>query len=150
MIRRTIEQLGRIHANIKQIEHIYMVLISVVVGLLGGLCAVGFRKFIHLGQMVAWQSPEFTMDYVRGLPVWWKILAPAAGGLVTGLIIYWFAREAKGHGVPEVMEAVALRGGRICDIRKPASSQLSPWSQESGTGRFFRKTTMQPALCTST
>jgi len=113
MIRRTIEQLGRIHANIKQIEHIYMVLISVVVGLLGGLCAVGFRKFIHLGQMVAWQSPEFTMDYVRGLPVWWKILAPAAGGLVTGLIIYWFAREAKGHGVPEVMEAVALRGGRI-------------------------------------
>ena len=30
-----------------------------------------------------------------------------------GLITYRFAREARGHGVPEVMEAVALRGGRI-------------------------------------
>ncbi|MBN2447910.1 MAG: chloride channel protein, partial [Phycisphaerae bacterium] len=47
------------------------------------------------------------------LPIWWKISAPAIGGLLCGLIIYYFAREAKGHGVPEVMEAVALRGGRI-------------------------------------
>ena len=35
------------------------------------------------------------------------------GGLIVGPLIYFFAREAKGHGVPEVMEAVALRGGRI-------------------------------------
>ncbi|MBN1666024.1 MAG: chloride channel protein, partial [Anaerolineales bacterium] len=28
-------------------------------------------------------------------------------------IIAFFAREAKGHGVPEVMQAIALRGGRI-------------------------------------
>ena len=30
-----------------------------------------------------------------------------------GPLTYFFAREAKGHGVPEVMEAVAIRGGRI-------------------------------------
>lgn len=113
MVRRVIERLGRIHSNLKQIEYIYMVVISVVIGLLGGLCAVGFRECIHIGQMVAWQSEELTLDYVRGLPAWWKILAPAAGGLLVGLIIYYFANEAKGHGVPEVMEAVALRGGRI-------------------------------------
>ncbi len=35
------------------------------------------------------------------------------GGLMVGLMIYWFASEAKGHGVPEVMSAIALRGGRI-------------------------------------
>ena len=35
------------------------------------------------------------------------------GFLLCALIVYYFAREAKGHGVPEVMEAVALRGGRI-------------------------------------
>ena len=33
--------------------------------------------------------------------------------IVVGLLIVYFAREAKGHGVPEVMEAVALKGGRI-------------------------------------
>ena len=90
-----------------------MVLVSIVIGLLGGICAVGFREFIHLGQRIAWDSHAFTLDHVRSLPVWWKIGIPAAGGLVVGLIIHFFAREAKGHGVPEVMEAVALHGGRI-------------------------------------
>ena len=40
-------------------------------------------------------------------------LAVALGGLVVGPLIYFFAREARGHGVPEVMAAVALRGGVI-------------------------------------
>jgi CIC family chloride channel protein len=35
------------------------------------------------------------------------------GGLIYGPLIHFFAREARGHGVPEVMLAVAERGGRI-------------------------------------
>jgi CIC family chloride channel protein len=41
------------------------------------------------------------------------LIIPAIGGAIFGPLIYRFAREAKGHGVPEVMEAVALQGGRI-------------------------------------
>ncbi|MFQ6030366.1 MAG: chloride channel protein, partial [Dehalococcoidia bacterium] len=41
------------------------------------------------------------------------ILLPAIGGIVVGLLIHFFAREAKGHGVPEVMLAVSRNGGRI-------------------------------------
>lgn len=44
------------------------------------------------------------------------ILVPTVGGLLVGLLVFYFAREAKGHGVPEVMEAVALQGGRIRPI----------------------------------
>lgn len=36
-----------------------------------------------------------------------------AGGLLVGLLVWYGAREAQGHGVPEVIMAVALRGGRI-------------------------------------
>jgi CIC family chloride channel protein len=103
----------RWHSRLKQTEHVYMVLISVVLGLLGGLGAVGFRKFIQLAEQIAWQAPAFTLEHVRELPIWWKVAAPAGGGLIVGVVIYFFAREAKGHGVPEVMEAIALRGGRI-------------------------------------
>jgi len=35
------------------------------------------------------------------------------GALIAGPIIAWFAHEAKGHGVPEVMQALVMRGGRI-------------------------------------
>jgi chloride channel protein, CIC family len=41
------------------------------------------------------------------------VLIPVIGGLLYGPLIYRFAREARGHGVPEVMIAVADHGGRI-------------------------------------
>jgi len=37
----------------------------------------------------------------------------AAAGLAVGVVVERWAREAKGHGVPEVMEAVAVAGGQI-------------------------------------
>jgi len=101
------------HRGLRETERLYLVLVAVVIGVLGGLAAVAFRRLIQLVQMIAWQQGPYSLDYIAGLPAWWKILAPAAGGLFVGLIIYVFAREAKGHGVPEVMEAVAMRGGRI-------------------------------------
>lgn len=53
------------------------------------------------------------LEGAKALPWAHKLLAPALGGLIIGPIIYFFAREAKGHGVPEVMEAVALEEGKI-------------------------------------
>ena len=41
------------------------------------------------------------------------ILIPAIGGIIVGLLVYLFANEAKGHGVPEVMLAVAISGSKI-------------------------------------
>ncbi|MHC4217937.1 MAG: chloride channel protein [Planctomycetota bacterium] len=113
MIKRLFDLLRRAHDGLRKTEHIYMVLVSVLIGLLGGLGAVGFRKFIELVNRVAWRDAEYTLEYIYSLPIWWKILTPATGGLIVGLITWRFAREVSGHGVPEVMEAVALRGGRI-------------------------------------
>jgi len=90
-----------------------MMLVALVVGLLGGLCSVGFRELIHFGQLGVWWQSNNLVEHIRQLPWWWKIGVPTFGGLCVGLITYYFAREAKGHGVPEVIEAVALRGGRI-------------------------------------
>jgi CIC family chloride channel protein len=103
----------RIHLFLKYTEHSYMVLVAIAIGLLGGLGAVGFRECIRLFQLAAWHTENVTLDYIRDLPIWWKVVSPTVGGLIVGLIIVRFASEAKGHGVPEVMEAVALRGGRI-------------------------------------
>ncbi len=106
-------QLRRLHDALREIDQVYMVLVALVIGLLGGLAAVGFRLLIRLGEEVAWQQGDYSLAYLSGLPFWWKILTPAAGGLIVGYIIHFFAREVKGHGVPEVMEAVALEGGRM-------------------------------------
>ena len=44
---------------------------------------------------------------------YYVIIIPAIGGIVVGLLVYFFARETKGHGVPEVMLAVATGGSKI-------------------------------------
>lgn len=90
-----------------------MVGVAVVIGGLGGLGAVGFRGLIQVVQRVAWTTWSYGLEAVEALPWWWIVLVPAAGGLVVGPLVHFFAREAKGHGVPEVMEAVALRSGFI-------------------------------------
>jgi CIC family chloride channel protein len=47
------------------------------------------------------------------LGLWFVLVVPVVGGLLYGPLIYHFAREARGHGVPGVMIAVASQDGRI-------------------------------------
>ncbi len=101
--------IGRMRTN----EHAIMVVLGIVVGMAGGFGAVVFRYLISFFQTVAYGSPRELLEVVQTIPWYIKVWVPALGGLVVGPLVYFLAREAKGHGVPEVMEAVALRGGVI-------------------------------------
>jgi CIC family chloride channel protein len=83
---------------------------ALLVGIGAGIGAIIFRYLIDA---VAWVGytwfPSVTSNWGNA----YVIIVPAVGGLIVGLLVYFFAREAKGHGVPEVMEAVAIHGGRI-------------------------------------
>ncbi|MFH1125054.1 MAG: chloride channel protein [Pseudomonadota bacterium] len=90
-----------------------MAILASLVGLAGGFAAIGFRFLIELIQSLSFGSKGDLLELAFSLPWYWKVCVPALGGLVVGPLIYFFAREAKGHGVPEVMESVALRSGII-------------------------------------
>jgi chloride channel protein, CIC family len=96
-----------------------IVALAIVTGFGAGLGAIAFRWLIgaftelFTGQSAygALERPVHPM--LPGLGIWFIVLVPALGGLLYGPLIDRFAREARGHGVPEVMFAVAERGGRI-------------------------------------
>ena len=90
-----------------------MAILATIVGLAGGFGAIGFRYLIDIFQSISYGSMGNLLNAVRSTPWYFRIGIPAAGGLVVGPIVYFLAGEAKGHGVPEVMEAVALRSGII-------------------------------------
>lgn len=87
-----------------------ILLAAILVGVLAGLGSAAFMYslafmhrvfFVTLPAAVPWLGPSVLM------------FLPALGGLLVGPLIARFAPEARGHGVPEVMTAVATRGGRI-------------------------------------
>jgi len=93
-------------------EHIRLTLLAVVIGFTAGLASVAFKVMIHFFQGLFWRAPSI-ISGVSSQPWFLTILIPAAGGLIIGPIIYYGAREAKGHGVPEIMESLILRAGKI-------------------------------------
>ena len=83
---------------------------AILVGAGTGIGAVLFIRLIEFVQKIFFEGSELALGSLgRGL----ILLIPILGGLLAGPIIAFFASEAKGHGVPEVMQAIALRGGRI-------------------------------------
>jgi CIC family chloride channel protein len=103
-----------------------MVLVAAGIGVLGGFGAVLFRLLIRAVQRGVWGDGVFGVELVRSHPWWWVVLAPGVGGLLVGLMVRYLAREVKGHGVPEVMEAVILRAGvvrtRLVAVKSIASA----------------------------
>ena len=96
-----------------------MFLLGVAVGAGSGLGAVVFRYLIYFFTWLATGHDEFGQQgrvasaHLPWLGPAFFVVIPVVGGLVYGPLIYRFAREARGHGVPEVMIAVADNGGRI-------------------------------------
>jgi chloride channel protein, CIC family len=93
--------------------------LALIVGAGAGLGAVVFRYLVYGFTWLATGHNEFGQQghvgssHLPWLGLGFFVLIPVVGGLIYGPLIYRYAREARGHGVPEVMIAVADNGGRI-------------------------------------
>ena len=96
-----------------------LLVLALVVGAGAGGGAVVFRWLIKTFTLALAGHTDYAglghvpNPHVPALGRWFVLLAPVVAGLLYGPLVQAFAREARGHGVPEVMFAVARRGGRI-------------------------------------
>ncbi|AWZ05768.1 MULTISPECIES: chloride channel protein [unclassified Streptomyces] len=96
-----------------------MLLPALLVGAGAGLGAVAFRWLIEVVTLVLSGHDDYSSaghadnPYVPWLGPYFVLLAPVVAGAIYGPLVYRYAKEARGHGVPEVMYAVARTGGRI-------------------------------------
>ena len=92
-------------------NQIILYLMAIVVGIFGGLGAVAFRAMLYAvtkffrGDVVDFFSKTFGFYSIA--------LVPAVGGLIVGVMTFYLGKETSGHGVPEVLEAISLHGGRM-------------------------------------
>ena len=90
-----------------------MIIIAIIIGVIAGYAAVGIRFMIEKFSHLSFPGEGNVLENIMSNPWYIVALVPAIGGLIVGPLIYFFAPEAKGHGVPEVMQAILLKGGRI-------------------------------------
>ncbi len=91
-------------------ETIFLLLFANIIGVGAGFGAIVFRWLISFFQNLFFQKGGHIFSFMGS---YYVIIIPAIGGIVVGLLIYFFSSETKGHGVPEVMLAVAKTGSKI-------------------------------------
>jgi CIC family chloride channel protein len=106
-----------------QTKEVLFLLLAIVIGALAGVGTLGFLALIQVGQWGAWPGSGHFMERVLAAPWWLRVLIPTLGGLAVGPVIAFWAPEARGPGVPEVIEAATLREGRI----SPRMALLKVW-----------------------
>ncbi len=108
----------------------YISIVSLCLGLVTGFGAVAFRDLIGLVHNLAFLG-KFSLFYDSSLftrPSPWGagvILVPVIGGVFVTWIVSTFAPEARGHGVPEVMDAIYYKRGIIRPVVAVAKSFAS-------------------------
>jgi CIC family chloride channel protein len=85
-------------------------ILTVTIAIACGLTAVSYHFLIRLltanliGRALELQGPSRVV---------WILVIPVAGGLAAGLLIHFFAPEARGSGIPQVKIAYTMNYGRV-------------------------------------
>jgi len=95
-----------------------LIILSVFVGVATGFGALAFTSLIEYFNHIFFGFTDQILTQAVGQRgsggyKYYLPLIPMIGGLLVGPIVFKIAKEAKGHGVPEVMDAVARLGGII-------------------------------------
>lgn len=115
----------------------WMVVLALIVGVFGGIGSIIFRSIIGLVHNLAFYGElSFSYEPLQHIaPSSWGagiILVPVIGSFVVTWIINTLAPEARGHGVPEVMNSIYYKGGHIRPVLVGAKAMASAIS--IGTG----------------
>lgn len=105
------------------------------VALVIGAGAAGLAVFLLCAIALAtnlFYYHRFSLEMVgpagSNLPLWLIPLVPVAGGLLVGLMAHYGSDKIRGHGIPEAIEAILLRGARVepkVAVLKPISAAIA-------------------------
>lgn len=95
-------------------DQIIMVIVAALTGVAVAYAAIGFRLGIGGIQWLGFGVfGERTLETLSALPWWQVMLVPALGGLIVGLVLQFTMPGQRPQAVAHVIEAMALRNGRM-------------------------------------
>src|ERR1700678_103154 len=121
----------------RRVSLLPLCLLALGVGIMTGIGAVALRSLIgliHNFMINGVFKVAYDANILEGPSRWgnWVILSPILGGLAVVYLVDRFAPEAKGHGVPEVMDSIFYKRGDIRGVVALIKSLASALSIGSG------------------
>ena len=121
----------------RRVSLFILCLLALGVGIMTGVGAVALRSLIGLIHNAMFNGVfkiAYDANILEGPSRFgnWVILSPVLGGLAVVYLVERFAPEAKGHGVPEVMDAIYYKRGNIRGVVAVIKSLASALSIGSG------------------
>src|SRR5271154_5913147 len=101
-------QFGRRTPN----ENVFLVLLPIV-GLAVGFTSVATAHIISFLQNQFWGSGQNLLSAAGDNPWYSRLIIPLVGGLLVGLMGWFFRVQTRGGGVTTIMQGVSLKGGYI-------------------------------------
>ena len=106
-------------------HHVTFWVLALVIGVVAGGVALGFRKGITWLQTHAYTTTDVHLHSVASeLPWYWLLILPILGGLAVGQILHRFTPDGRVRSVADVIEGAALNDGRV-EIRAGLASALA-------------------------
>ena len=107
-----------------------MSLAAVTIGLLSACVALALLRLIGLfTNLFFFQRWDFALVAPAGNRLGAvEVLVPAAGALVVGFMARYGSERIRGHGIPEALESILIRGSRVeprVALLKPLSAAIS-------------------------
>ncbi len=114
--------------------------IALVLGTAAGLAAMLFRLAITALQSALYGTDDtlHIHSFAQTLPWYWIVLIPVAGGLVVGLLLDRFTRDARVRSVSDVIQGAALNDGRV-EVKEGLVSAIASWITLSSGGSSGRE-----------
>jgi CIC family chloride channel protein len=118
-----------IRGHISLPEPVFLGLAATIVGLLTGIGVWVFKQLINLIQIFMFDTLD---NAIEPFGRWTIALLPMIGGLVVGLISCFIIGKERYHGLPGIIEACALAGGRLPFAKMPMRVTTAAISIGSG------------------
>ena len=127
-VREHWKRLLRIREKLRFSEETFHLILAGLVGLIGGLTNLAFYAINHALISASFGRAGDLVDVAHALPNWQRVLVPCAGGLASGLVLFWGLRLVGPQGSQNLLEVVVAGDGRLrmrSGLVKTISSLLS-------------------------
>lgn len=114
----------RLYARLRVTSPLHVYMYAILIGLVTGLFGLAFNHMLHaVRDAVFLHGIGLALPYPRGEGVagspsvpfspFLLFLAPAAGGILSGIVTTYFCHDARGGGTDAIIRAFHSEGGRI-------------------------------------